>query len=77
MWMVPAMWSSNYIIARCADGVIAPQLLASGRWLLAGLLPLTLLVAWLAPSPPLGAKAAALVVLAPVLPGVLSYSAYS
>ena len=38
MWVVPAMWSSNYIIARSADGVIAPHLLASGRWLLAGAL---------------------------------------
>ena len=29
------MWSSNYIIARLADGVIAPHALAAGRWLLA------------------------------------------
>ena len=37
LWVVPALWSSNYVIARAAEGVIAPHLLASGRWLLAGL----------------------------------------
>ncbi len=37
LWTVPALWSSNYVIARAADGVIAPHLLASGRWALAGL----------------------------------------
>lgn len=37
LWLVPALWSSNYVIARAAEGVIAPHLLASGRWLLAGL----------------------------------------
>ncbi len=31
----PALWSSNYVIARAADGVIAPHLLALGRWSLA------------------------------------------
>ena len=41
--LVPAMWSSNYIIARSADGVIAPHLLASGRWLLAGALLMSFL----------------------------------
>ena len=40
MWLVPALWSSNYIIARLADGVIAPHLLALGRWTLAALLML-------------------------------------
>ncbi len=43
MWVVPAMWSSNYIIARSADGIIAPHLLASGRWLLAGALLMSFL----------------------------------
>lgn len=37
-WVVPALWSSNYIIARAADGVIAPHALAFGRWLLAAAL---------------------------------------
>ncbi len=37
LWTVPALWSSNYIIARAADGVIAPHALAAGRWLLAAL----------------------------------------
>ena len=46
MWVVPAMWSSNYIIARSARGVISPHLLASRRWLLA----LALLMAFLGPS---------------------------
>ncbi len=38
LWVVPLLWSSNYIIARLADGVIAPHVLALGRWLLAALL---------------------------------------
>lgn len=38
LWVVPALWSSNYIIARAADGVIAPHALAFGRWLLAAAL---------------------------------------
>ena len=38
LWLVPLMWSSNYIIARLADGVIAPHALAFGRWTLAALL---------------------------------------
>jgi drug/metabolite transporter (DMT)-like permease len=38
--VVPGLWSSNYLIARAADGVIAPHLLALGRWSLAGLLML-------------------------------------
>ncbi len=40
LWVVPAMWSSNYVIARAADGVIAPHALAQGRWTLALLLML-------------------------------------
>ena len=40
LWVVPALWSSNYLIARLADGVIAPHLLALGRWALAALLML-------------------------------------
>ena len=32
LWLVPLLWSSNYIIARLADGVIAPHALALGRW---------------------------------------------
>jgi drug/metabolite transporter (DMT)-like permease len=35
LWVVPALWSSNYIIARLAHGVVAPHLLAFGRWSLA------------------------------------------
>jgi drug/metabolite transporter (DMT)-like permease len=35
LWITPALWSSNYIIARAADGVIAPHALATGRWALA------------------------------------------
>ena len=37
LWVVPLLWSSNYIIARLADGVIAPHALALGRWLLAAM----------------------------------------
>lgn len=32
LWILPALWSSNYIIARAASGVVAPQMLALGRW---------------------------------------------
>jgi drug/metabolite transporter (DMT)-like permease len=46
MFVVPALWSSNYIIARSASGVIDPHLLATGRWLLAGVL----LLAFLGPA---------------------------
>jgi len=35
LWVVPLLWSSNYIIARLASGVIAPHALALGRWALA------------------------------------------
>ena len=38
LWVVPLLWSSNYIIARLADGVVAPHALALGRWSLAALL---------------------------------------
>ena len=38
LWVVPLLWSTNYIIARLADGLIAPHALALGRWALAGLL---------------------------------------
>lgn len=36
--LVPALWATNYLIARLAPGVIAPNLLAGQRWLMAGLL---------------------------------------
>jgi len=43
IWVTPALWAVNYIIARKAPGVVEPYTLALGRWGLAGLL-LTLLV---------------------------------
>ncbi|MEO6016345.1 MAG: DMT family transporter [Polaromonas sp.] len=36
IWLVPALWTVNYIVARRAPGVIDPYLLALGRWSLAG-----------------------------------------
>ena len=36
IWLVPALWTVNYIVARRAPGVIGPHLLALGRWALAG-----------------------------------------
>lgn len=36
--VVPALWAVNYLIARSAPGVIAPNMLAGQRWLLAGAL---------------------------------------
>lgn len=35
LFAVPALWSSNYVIARLADGVVHPHALAFGRWALA------------------------------------------
>jgi drug/metabolite transporter (DMT)-like permease len=35
VWITPALWSSNYVIARAASGVVAPHTLALGRWSLA------------------------------------------
>jgi drug/metabolite transporter (DMT)-like permease len=35
LWVVPALWSSNYLIARLAVDHIAPHALAFGRWTLA------------------------------------------
>lgn len=38
IWITPAFWAVNYVVARAAPGVIAPHLLALGRWALAGVL---------------------------------------
>lgn len=38
VWVLPALWSSNYLIARAANGVVTPHVLALGRWGLVGLL---------------------------------------
>jgi drug/metabolite transporter (DMT)-like permease len=35
LWITPLVWSSNYLIARAAHGVVMPHLLAFGRWGLA------------------------------------------
>jgi drug/metabolite transporter (DMT)-like permease len=51
LFVVPAWWSTNYLIARAADGVIAPHLLALGRWGLAALLMLPFVWRGLARDP--------------------------
>jgi drug/metabolite transporter (DMT)-like permease len=38
IWLTPAFWAVNYIIARRAPGVVEPHMLALGRWALAGAL---------------------------------------
>ena len=38
MWVTPALWSVNYIVARSASGVVEPHMLALGRWALAGVI---------------------------------------
>ena len=38
LFIAPALWSVNYLVARRAPGVIEPHLLASLRWLLAAVL---------------------------------------
>jgi drug/metabolite transporter (DMT)-like permease len=35
LWVIPGLWSSNYLIARLSRGVIPAHLLALGRWTLA------------------------------------------
>jgi drug/metabolite transporter (DMT)-like permease len=35
LWVVPGLWSANYLVARLAQGVIHPHALAFGRWSLA------------------------------------------
>jgi drug/metabolite transporter (DMT)-like permease len=48
LWVVPALWSSNYVIARLAQGVVGPHALALGRWgiALALMLPFVAAVLW-------------------------------
>lgn len=36
LWLIPALWSANYVIARKAPGVIGPYTLAFCRWAIAG-----------------------------------------
>ena len=38
LWITPALWSVNYIVARTAPGVVEPHILALGRWALAGVI---------------------------------------
>lgn len=38
IWVTPALWSVNYLVARWAPGVVEPYTLALGRWGLAGAL---------------------------------------
>jgi drug/metabolite transporter (DMT)-like permease len=38
IWVTPALWSVNYVVARTAPGIISPHVLALGRWFLAGLI---------------------------------------
>jgi drug/metabolite transporter (DMT)-like permease len=38
IWLTPALWAVNFIVARKAPGVIGPYTLAFGRWAVAGLL---------------------------------------
>jgi drug/metabolite transporter (DMT)-like permease len=35
LWLVPVLWTANYVVARQALGVIGPYMLAFGRWSLA------------------------------------------
>ena len=38
MFVTPALWGVNYLVARSAVATVAPHALALGRWILAGLL---------------------------------------
>lgn len=36
-WLTPVLWTTNLVVARTAPGVVTPNVLALGRWSLAGL----------------------------------------
>lgn len=36
LWIAPAMWTVNYLVARTAPGIVQPHVLALCRWALAG-----------------------------------------
>ena len=36
LWLAPALWTVNYLVARTAPGIVQPHVLALGRWALAG-----------------------------------------
>jgi drug/metabolite transporter (DMT)-like permease len=36
LWVIPVMWSLNYLVARKAPGIVEPHMLAFARWGLAG-----------------------------------------
>ena len=38
LWIMPALGSVNFIVARAAPGVVDPHMLALGRWAVAGLI---------------------------------------
>lgn len=37
IWVIPAFWAVNYLIARIAPGIVQPHTLAMGRFLIIGL----------------------------------------
>lgn len=45
LWVLPALWSSNYLIARASADLIGPHALAFGRWALALLMILPFVAA--------------------------------
>jgi drug/metabolite transporter (DMT)-like permease len=36
LWIAPALWTVNYLVARTAPGIVQPHILALARWTLAG-----------------------------------------
>ena len=36
LWIAPALWTVNYLVARTAPGIVQPHVLALARWMLAG-----------------------------------------
>ncbi len=36
LWLTPALWTVNYLVARTAPGIVQAHVLALGRWALAG-----------------------------------------
>jgi drug/metabolite transporter (DMT)-like permease len=80
-WIVVAAlsWVAYTVLLQRWPSALAPgpRLAAITAGGLIVLLPLTLAEAWVAPGPPLGARAFGLIVLAALLPGFISYQAYA
>jgi drug/metabolite transporter (DMT)-like permease len=47
LWIAPALWTVNYLVARTAPGIVEPHVLALARWALAGVFHVVVKGQWL------------------------------